>query len=177
MEKYPCLHMVDTMEGKEWEIWKCAFAGKTGETSSHLFLHCTFTAQIWSMFLNFLEVKWTMPEHTADLLSCWIRRGGSKRQKTWWNLIPHCIWWTVWKERNSRNFEDISNSIHKVKWNCIVSLYFWCKEIGLEDSDQLLEFIRILASPQHILNAEEYNVYQFSKKCAFAGSGTAASSL
>ncbi|WMV45334.1 hypothetical protein MTR67_038719 [Solanum verrucosum] len=125
---------------------KCYMCRQKRETNSHLFLHCTFTAQIWSMFLNFLEVKWTMPEHTADLLSCWIRRGGSKRQKTWWNLIPHCIWWTVRKERNSRNFEDISNSIHKVKWNCIVSLYFWCKEIGLEDSDQLLEFIRILAS-------------------------------
>ncbi|WMV57703.1 hypothetical protein MTR67_051088, partial [Solanum verrucosum] len=119
----------------------CSLCGKTGETNSHLFLHCTFTAEIWSMFLNYLEVKWTMPEHTADLLSCWIRRGGSKRQKTWWNLIPHCIWWIVWKERNSRNFEDISNSIHKVKWNCIVSLYFWCKEIGLEDSDQLLELL------------------------------------
>ncbi|KAG5568861.1 hypothetical protein H5410_064121 [Solanum commersonii] len=88
-----------------------------------------------------LEVKWTMPEHTTNLLSCWIKRGGNKRQKTWWNLIPHCIWWKVWKEWNSRNFEDISNSIHKVKWNCIVSLYFWCKEIGLEDSDQLLEFL------------------------------------
>ncbi|WMV25673.1 hypothetical protein MTR67_019058 [Solanum verrucosum] len=119
----------------------CSLCGKTRETNSHLFLHCTFTAEIWSMFLNYLEVKWTMPEHTTDLLSCWIRRGGSKRQKTWWNLIPHCIWWTVWKKRNSRNFEDISNSIHKVKWNCIVSLYFWCKEIGLEDSDQLLELL------------------------------------
>ncbi|XP_015169198.1 uncharacterized protein [Solanum tuberosum] len=40
--------------------------------------------------------------------------GGSKRRKTWWNVIPHCIWWTEWKERNSRNFEDISNSIHKL---------------------------------------------------------------
>ncbi|WMV44197.1 hypothetical protein MTR67_037582, partial [Solanum verrucosum] len=120
---------------------RCFLCNLTGETNSHLFLHCTFTAQIWSMFLNFSEVKWTMPEHTVVLLSCWIRRGGSKRQKTWWNLIPHCIWWTVWKVRNSRNFEDIFNSIHKVKWNCIVSVYFWCKEIGLEDSDQLLEFV------------------------------------
>ncbi|WMV15374.1 hypothetical protein MTR67_008759 [Solanum verrucosum] len=77
------------------------------------------------MFLNFSEVKWTMLEHTPDLLSCWIRRGGSKRQKTWWNLIPHCIWWTVWKERNSMNFEDISNSIHKVKWNLhCISIFF-----------------------------------------------------
>lgn len=34
------------------------------------------------------------------------------------------------------NFEDISKSIYTVKWNCIVSLCFWCKEIGLDNSDQ-----------------------------------------
>ncbi|WMV41939.1 hypothetical protein MTR67_035324 [Solanum verrucosum] len=68
-----------------------------------------------------------MPKHTADLLSCWIRRDGSKSQKRWWKIIPHCIWWTVWRERNSRRFEDKSNSIHRVKWNCIVSLFFWWK--------------------------------------------------
>ena len=48
----------------------CSLCGKTGETNSHLFLHCTFTAQICSMFLNYSEVKWTMPEH--------IRKGYGK---------------------------------------------------------------------------------------------------
>ncbi|KAG5574498.1 hypothetical protein H5410_054632 [Solanum commersonii] len=64
-------------------------------------------------------MNWTMPEHTSDLLSCWISRGGSKSQKRWWKLIPSCVWWSIWKERNGRCFEDRSNSIHKVKWNCI----------------------------------------------------------
>ncbi|WMV09108.1 hypothetical protein MTR67_002493 [Solanum verrucosum] len=86
-----------------------------------------------------------MPEHTADLLSCWIRRGGSKSQKAWWRIIPHCIWWTVWKERNSRNFEDRSNYIQKVRWDCIASFYFWCKEKGLEDTGDC-RIIRILVS-------------------------------
>lgn len=103
----------------------CSLCGKTEGP----ILHCPFTTQIRSMFLKISEVKWTMP-HTADLLSYKIRIRGSKRRKTWWNLIPHSIWWTVWKERNSRNFEDISSSIHKVKWNCIVSLFFRCKQTG-----------------------------------------------
>ncbi|KAG5595861.1 hypothetical protein H5410_037093 [Solanum commersonii] len=42
------------------------------------------------------ELKWTMPEYTTDLLSCWTRRGGSKNQKKWGILIPPCIWWTIW---------------------------------------------------------------------------------
>lgn len=48
------------------------------ETNIPLFLDCTFTAQLWPLFLNITKTSWTMPEDTADLLSCWMKRGGSK---------------------------------------------------------------------------------------------------
>ncbi|WMV07056.1 hypothetical protein MTR67_000441 [Solanum verrucosum] len=85
-----------------------------------------------------------MPEHTADLLSCWIRRGGSKSQKKWWKMIPSCIWWTIWRERNGRCFEDKSKSINDVKWNCLVSLFFWCEENYIEEVDDFVDFLGAL---------------------------------
>ncbi|WMV44216.1 hypothetical protein MTR67_037601 [Solanum verrucosum] len=93
---------------------RCFLFMVTEETNKHLFLHCKYTAQLWNLFLNITGYSWAMPEHTTDLLSCWIRRGGSKSQKRWWRLIPSCIWCSVWRERNARCFEDRSNSIHKV---------------------------------------------------------------
>ena len=102
----------------------CFLCNLTRETNNRLFLHCKFAAQIWNPFLNITSMNWTTPEHTSDMLSCWIRRGGSKSQKRWWKLIPSCVWWSDWKEKNGRGFEDRSNSIHKVKWNCVVSLLF-----------------------------------------------------
>lgn len=81
-----------------------------------------------------------MPEHTADLMSCWIRRGGSKSQKKW-RIIPSCIWWAVWKETNGRCFEDKIKSIHDVKWNCIVPILFWHKENCIEELDELVDFL------------------------------------
>ncbi|KAH0765964.1 hypothetical protein KY285_001835 [Solanum tuberosum] len=45
-------------------------------------------------------------------------------------------------ERNSRRFEDKSNSIHRVRWNCIVSLFFWCKQRNIEE----LELVDMLGS-------------------------------
>uniref|UniRef100_A0A0V0HCA6 Putative ovule protein n=1 Tax=Solanum chacoense TaxID=4108 RepID=A0A0V0HCA6_SOLCH len=69
-----------------------------------------------------------MPEHTSDLLSCWIRREGSKTQKQWWRVIPSCIWRTVWKERNGRCFEDRFNSMQKIKENCITNFHFGVKK-------------------------------------------------
>ncbi|WMV41199.1 hypothetical protein MTR67_034584 [Solanum verrucosum] len=85
-----------------------------------------------------------MPEHTSDLLSCWIRRGGNKTQKKWWRIIPHCIWWTIWRERNGRNFEDIFNNIQKIKESCIATFYFWCKEHYVENAKQLVDLLGLL---------------------------------
>uniref|UniRef100_A0A0V0IIL0 Putative ovule protein n=1 Tax=Solanum chacoense TaxID=4108 RepID=A0A0V0IIL0_SOLCH len=57
---------------------RCFLCNITGETNKHLFLHCKFTTQLWNLFLNITSTSWTMPEHTSDLLSCWIRRGKIK---------------------------------------------------------------------------------------------------
>ncbi|KAG5597229.1 hypothetical protein H5410_038461 [Solanum commersonii] len=63
-----------------------------------------------SIWLKPAKVNWSMSEHTANLLSCWIRTGGSKCQKIWWKTIPACIWWNIWKERNERIFEGKESS-------------------------------------------------------------------
>ncbi|KAG5570357.1 hypothetical protein H5410_060123 [Solanum commersonii] len=49
------------------------------------------TVQVWRMVLSISQEPWVMPEHTADLLSCWMRRG-SKTQKRWWSIVPTCVW-------------------------------------------------------------------------------------
>lgn len=108
-------------KGKIIHPW-CSLCGKTGDEQSPIFTLPFHNPNL--VLLNISEVKWTMPGDTAYSLSCWIRRGASKRQKTWWNLIPHCIWRTVWKERNSRNFEDIPNSTQKLN-KIALYLYFF----------------------------------------------------
>lgn len=132
----------EKLQGRDFQIasW-CSLCNEAEETNNHLFLHCNITAQRWALFLSTSHTLWTMPEHTSDLLSCWIRRGGSKSQKKWWNIIPPCIWWTIWRERNNRCSENIANSVQKLKWNCIKTFYFWCKEDGIEEAGQLLDFI------------------------------------
>lgn len=95
-------------------VTRCFLCNETRETNNHLFLHCKFTAQLWNMFFSLTKTVWTMPEHTADLMSCWMKRGGSKSQKKWWRIIPSCIWWSVWRERNGRCFEDKISSVQSM---------------------------------------------------------------
>lgn len=45
---------------------------------------------------------------------------------------------------NKRCFVDKIKSIHDLKWNCIVSLYFWCKENYIEEVVDLIDFIGAL---------------------------------
>nr|AAT40556.2 hypothetical protein SDM1_4t00019 [Solanum demissum] len=47
---------------------------------------------VWALFTRIANEYWTMPEHTSDLLSCWIKMGGSKSQKRWWRTVPACFW-------------------------------------------------------------------------------------
>jgi len=122
-------------------VSRCFFCHEKEETNSHLFLHCRVTVQVWHMVLSISQEPWVMPEHTADLLSCWMRRGGSKTQKRWWSIVPTCVWWAIWRERNLRCHENITNSIQKVKENCINMLFFWCKEDGIEEVEQLVDFL------------------------------------
>ena len=42
------------------------------------FMHCKVTTQIWAMFTAIAGINWIMPEHTADLLSCYQKRRKQK---------------------------------------------------------------------------------------------------
>ncbi|WMV09232.1 hypothetical protein MTR67_002617 [Solanum verrucosum] len=47
-----------------------------------------------------------MPSKIADTLFSWEEAGAGAGNKERWRIIPSCIWWTIWKERNDRCFED-----------------------------------------------------------------------
>ncbi|KAF3652458.1 putative midasin-like isoform X7 [Capsicum annuum] len=73
-------------------------------------------------------VCWVVPKTTKSMMDCWKEIGRRESEEDWWELIPASIWWTLWKERNARCFEDKSNNIQKIKMNCLSLLYFLCKQ-------------------------------------------------
>ena len=46
----------------------------------------------------------------VDLFFCWYHWLG-KHNSDIWNLVPGCLMWTIWTERNQRSFEDIGKSL------------------------------------------------------------------
>ncbi|CAN4115778.1 unnamed protein product [Withania somnifera] len=114
---------------------------KEAVVKNHLFLYCKITVNLWNMLLFMIGISWTMRENTFDLLKNWETIGRRNSEEDWWKLIPACVWWTLRKGRNTRYFEGKSNNIHKIRMNCIILLYFWCKQEMVGDIDLLVDFI------------------------------------
>jgi hypothetical protein len=42
-----------------------------------------------------------------------------------WKMVPICIFWCVWKERNLRCFEDLESSMEDILISFLHALYIW----------------------------------------------------
>jgi hypothetical protein len=40
-------------------------------------------------------------------------------------MVPTCILWCVWKERNNRRFEDLERSLEDILASFFQTLYIW----------------------------------------------------
>ena len=58
-----------------------------------------------NFMLQAFGIHWVMPRLVTRLLSCWHQWLG-KHNSNIWNLIPGCLMWIVWLERNRHSFED-----------------------------------------------------------------------
>ena len=85
-----------------------------------------------------------MPGPVAGLLSCWHQWLGNHNSDIW-NLVPGCLMWSVWLERNRRSFEDNEKTLDELKGLCQRSLLEWSRYWGFTDCSSLFEFMSSLS--------------------------------
>ena len=98
---------------------------RNGESVDHLFLHCPFAMDLWSMVLGLYGVTWVMLHTVLELLRCCQGSFSRHRKGYIWSIIPHCLLWCLLRERNSRCFEDIERSILELKQLFFRTLRDW----------------------------------------------------
>ena len=68
--------------------------------------------------------------------------GGSRIQKSGlWSLIPHCLMWCLWRERNSSIFEDGDRSILDLRLQFLRTLFDWMSASRLFSFHTFLDFL------------------------------------
>ena len=95
----------------EW----CFMCKGCGEFVDHLLLHYPIAFEMWSMIFWLFGICWVMPQRVVDLLDCWSCNFRRHCNIVIWRIVPHCLIWCIWRERNSRSFEGRKRSILEFK--------------------------------------------------------------
>uniref|UniRef100_A0A2N9EX59 Reverse transcriptase domain-containing protein n=1 Tax=Fagus sylvatica TaxID=28930 RepID=A0A2N9EX59_FAGSY len=119
----------------------CWLCKSNGESISHLLLHCSYATEIWNFFVNIFGISWVMPFGIVDLLSCWGGGCRNTRIRKVWDMVPLCIFWCIWWERNTRCFEGMERNVLELKGLVLRTLMEWSKAAGVLVFSSALDFL------------------------------------
>jgi hypothetical protein len=71
-----------------------------------------------------------MPCQVLQLWVAWQVRGADHWNMVIWRMVPHCVIWCLWRERNARLFEDCESLVVDIKLLFFQTLYAWVNSVG-----------------------------------------------
>ena len=94
-------------------------------------------------------IDWVLPNRVLNLLFGWWNWFGKKSSGVW-NLIPSCLMWTIWRERNNRTLSTrkllwIETTMDKLSEIFFGVLYDWSRVWAFISSPFVGEFLVSLA--------------------------------
>ena len=95
-----------------------------GETISHLLLQCLATYGLSMFVFRSFDILWVLSGCVSDLFFGW-RNWLGKNQSKVWNLVPSCLIWSLWRERNTHIFENVERTDSQLFELFYNTLYDW----------------------------------------------------
>ena len=117
-----------------------------GEPINHFLLHCEVARVLRSVVLTLFYVTWVMSGGVADLLVCWCGQRGNISTKEVWQIVPLCLMWIIWQERNARCSEDQERSMKELKKLLIQTLVHWTKACNVPKISIMSQFLSLCTS-------------------------------
>jgi hypothetical protein len=124
----------------------CSMCKHSDESINHLFLHCDVAQVLWSMVFSIFADTWVMPEGVLELLACWSGQQGNISAKEVWRIVPLCVMWIIWRERNGRCFEDQERSMEELKKLFIQTLFHWTNAFCAPQFSTMSQFLSFCSS-------------------------------
>ena len=122
---------------------RCCMCCCNKETVDHLLLHCPVAHSLWVRMLQVFGIQWVMPGSMESLVSCWSFWLG-KFSSNIWNMVPGCLMWVVWMERNRHSFEAKEKSNVQLQAICHSTLFDWSRSWGSSTCSSVIEFLSSL---------------------------------
>ena len=128
--------------GFDFVDW-CIMCRCCGETMDHLLLHCRKAYRLWCFVFKTFGISWVPSRTVQECLFSWWNWLG-KHSSNIWNLVPLCLMWCIWRERNRRTFEDLDRSKDQLLALFAGSLFDWARAWGLTSSYSIPFFLSSL---------------------------------
>jgi len=64
-----------------------------------------------------------------------------------WKMIPSCLMWYLWRERNDSNFEDKEMTFEELRTFLFYSLYTWNAALLVPLVIRFHDFLILFSSP------------------------------
>lgn len=109
-----------------------------GESVNHLLIHCPVAWELWNFVLNLFHLSWVMPRSIKEIFRSWSLYKRRKRSSLW-DAAPLAVYWTIWKERNQRAFDNEVMSIARLKESIVKILSLLCNESVMGEGNSFVE--------------------------------------
>jgi hypothetical protein len=73
--------------------------------------------------------------------------GGRPRNAVIWKMVPLCIMWCLWSERNGRFFEDSERSLEDLLHFFFITLFTWAAAWLAPTVITFSDFLYLFSSP------------------------------
>ena len=124
---------------------RCCMCCCCTKSVDHLLLHCLVAYSLWVQMLQVFGIPWVMLGFVESLVFCWSNWLG-KFSSDIWNMVPCCLMWVVWMERNRHSFEAIEKLLDQLQALNQSTLFEWARCWGSSNCSSTLEFLSSLRS-------------------------------
>jgi hypothetical protein len=92
------------------------------------FVHCPFTTDVWRDIRRWTGANFQVPSNSFSSTEDWWLRTRKQVPKTHrrnFDTIAILVHWKIWKERNSRVFENLTHSVDVVFEGIRDDIFMW----------------------------------------------------
>ncbi|RVX08739.1 putative ribonuclease H protein [Vitis vinifera] len=133
---------VDMLMRRGWSmVNRCVLCKENEESTDHILIHCGKTRELWTVVLSSFGVVWVFPNSVRNLLLEWKIKGLEKKRSVVWKMVPICLFWCIWGERNRRMFQEEEKSDMSLKNLFLRALLEWSQQVMDVD---FLSFMNLL---------------------------------
>ena len=119
---------MDQLKRRGWILPSRCFLCKVEEESTnHVLIHYPKVAMIWHLIFALFGVQWVMPNSIKETILSWSGSFVGKKRKKAWNATPLCLFWTLWKDKNRRVFEDTKLADQTILWSFLYMFLDWVR--------------------------------------------------